>query len=81
VISSRQQSDAIRVIVADSGTGIPESRRKSIFDPFFTTRAPNEGTGLGLSVSREIVRRHGGKLELLPARKNAGAEFAITLPL
>jgi two-component system NtrC family sensor kinase len=81
VITSRQTSDAIRIIVADSGAGIPESRRKSIFDPFFTTRAPNEGTGLGLSVSREIVRRHGGKLDLLPARKNSGAEFAITLPL
>ncbi|MET0592830.1 MAG: sensor histidine kinase [Polyangiaceae bacterium] len=81
VITTDQSDEEIRIVIGDSGSGVPESRRKSIFDPFFTTRAPNEGTGLGLSVSREIVRRHGGKLELLPPRARMGAEFAITLPL
>jgi signal transduction histidine kinase len=80
VITSEQKQDEIRIVIADSGPGIPTSRRKAVFDPFFTTRAPNQGTGLGLSVSQEIVRRHGGTLELLPAREGQGAEFAISLP-
>ena len=80
VITSEEDQSETRIIVADSGPGVPVSRRKSIFDPFFTTHAPNQGTGLGLSVSQEIVRRHGGKLELLPARDGRGAEFAIRLP-
>ena len=65
----------------DRGSGIAKPNLESIFNPFFTTRAPNEGTGLGLSVSLEIVRRHGGALELLPPSDHEpGAKFSITLP-
>jgi signal transduction histidine kinase len=81
VIFSEEAAGALRVVVSDTGHGVPASQRQAIFDPFFTTRAPNEGTGLGLAVSLEIIRRHGGKLELLPAREHVGgAAFAITLP-
>jgi signal transduction histidine kinase len=81
VISSKEGEDVVRIVVCDTGQGIPSSHRQAIFDPFFTTRAPNEGTGLGLSVSLEIVRRHGGALELLPSTDHEpGAKFSITLP-
>jgi signal transduction histidine kinase len=81
VISSDEREDVVRILVSDTGQGVPLSHRQTIFDPFFTTRAPNEGTGLGLAVSLEIVRRHGGALELLPnAHHEPGAKFAITLP-
>ena len=81
VIRSEEGSDALRIVVTDTGAGVPAELRHVIFDPFFTTRAPNEGTGLGLAVSREIVRRHGGTLELLAACVHeTGAQFAITLP-
>jgi signal transduction histidine kinase len=62
--------------VADTGSGIPEGDRASIFRPFFTT---GHGTGLGLAVSREIVRRNGGTLEL--AASPVGAAFEIRWPL
>lgn len=79
-IRSRDTAEQLRVVVSDTGAGVPAHLRQAIFDPFFTTRAPNEGTGLGLAVSLEIVRRHGGTLELLPPRELSGAEFAISLP-
>ncbi|MET0594233.1 MAG: ATP-binding protein, partial [Polyangiaceae bacterium] len=80
-LHSEELPDSVRIVVADTGPGVPESLRHSIFDPFFTTRAPNQGTGLGLAVSIEIARRHGGKLELLVRGEGErGAAFALTLP-
>jgi signal transduction histidine kinase len=81
-ISSIETSDSIRVVVTDTGPGVPPELRNAIFDPFFTTRPPNEGTGMGLAVSLEIMRRHGGRLDLLASREGeAGAQFSLTLPL
>jgi len=65
--------------VADNGPGVPADIRARIFDPFFTTKAEGAGTGVGLSVSRAIVREHGGELRLLET--HAGACFEIELPL
>jgi two-component system NtrC family sensor kinase len=65
--------------VADSGPGVPEALRQSIFEPFFTTKADGAGTGLGLSVSRSIVREHGGHLQLRTTA--AGACFRLSLPI
>jgi two-component system NtrC family sensor kinase len=80
-IVSEEIDGALRIAVRDSGPGVPAELREGIFDPFFTTRAPHEGSGLGLSVSREIVGRHGGTLDLLaPRADRTGAEFVITLP-
>lgn len=67
---------ALRLSVTDYGPGIPEAVRPHIFDAFFTTRP--EGTGLGLSVSREIIAGHGGTLDLDPA--GPGTTFRIALP-
>jgi signal transduction histidine kinase len=79
VATTRACGDGVEVRVVDNGPGVPEAIRERIFDPFFTTRAPNEGTGLGLAIAFDIVRKHGGNLELEnPAA--GGACFKLTLP-
>jgi signal transduction histidine kinase len=76
--SAREGRNVI-VQVRDNGPGVPEEHRDRVFDPFFTTRAPGEGTGLGLSIAFDIVREHGGELELGVAPEG-GACFTIRLP-
>jgi nitrogen-specific signal transduction histidine kinase len=69
--------------VQDSGPGIPKTLQEKIFEPFFTTKEESQGTGLGLSLSREILRKYGGDLRLNTQQDNAaglGAEFWILLP-
>ncbi len=70
----------IRLTVGDDGPGVPPESRERIFDPFFTTRAPGEGTGLGLYLSRQIIEAHGGTLRV-GTSVSGGAEFAVELPL
>jgi PAS domain S-box-containing protein len=65
--------------VADSGPGVPEALRERIFEPFFTTKAEGLGTGLGLAVSRSIVREHGGDLQLETGVSSAS--FRLSLPV
>jgi PAS domain S-box-containing protein len=65
--------------VADTGAGVPVAARDRLFEPFFTTKAAGFGTGLGLSVSRSIVREHGGDLVLEP--RDGGAVFRMSLPI
>ena len=65
--------------VADNGPGVPENLRERIFDPFFTTKAEGMGTGIGLSVSRAILREHNG--ELMLEKTPEGAAFLIKLPI
>jgi signal transduction histidine kinase len=66
----------VRLVVWDSGPGVPEAHRAKLFDPFFTTKP--EGTGLGLSVCRQILDEHGGALRHRP-RPGGGAEFVLEL--
>lgn len=73
--------ESIRITVTDDGPGIPEENRSRLFIPFFTTKEPGEGTGLGLSVSFDIVRRHEGRLSYEPAPGGRGARFVIDLPV
>ena len=79
VKSSREQSK-IRVVIADTGPGIPESMQKKIFDPFFTTKSTGKGTGLGLWISYNIIEKMGGNLAL-QSKEGQGATFTITLPI
>jgi signal transduction histidine kinase len=69
----------VAVTVADSGPGVPVPMRAKIFEPFFTTKPQGVGTGLGLPVSREIIVRHSGALEVQD--RESGSVFVVTLPL
>lgn len=79
-IRSWYEDSQVCVSIADNGKGIPYDVQNRIFEPFFTTKAVGEGTGLGLSVSYDIIRKHGGELtvESLPGQ---GATFMIRLPV
>jgi two-component system NtrC family sensor kinase len=80
-VSTRVTADGIQIRVRDNGTGMPESVRAKIFQPFFTTKPVGEGTGLGLSLSHDIISSgHGGKL-VVESVAGQGTEFVITLPL
>lgn len=70
----------VRIVVADSGPGIPPGCEETIFAPFFTTK--ERGTGLGLAVARAAIAAHGGALAIRPQRSSAaaGAVFVLTLP-
>ncbi|HEY6177465.1 MAG TPA: HAMP domain-containing sensor histidine kinase, partial [Kofleriaceae bacterium] len=67
----------VRLVVRDTGPGIPPEMQGRLFEPFFTTRAAEGGTGLGLAVVRAIVVEHGGTIS---ARSEAGAEFVVSFP-
>jgi signal transduction histidine kinase len=75
VLSEGERGASIRVL--DTGPGLPEASRARLFEPFFTTKP--SGTGLGLAVSRAIVRAHGGEIEVGPGEQG-GAEFRVWLP-
>ena len=79
-VKSRADDSEIRVIIADTGPGIPENMQKKIFDPFFTTKSSGKGTGLGLWISYNIIEKLGGSLSLR-SQAGQGAEFTITLPI
>jgi CheY-like chemotaxis protein len=76
-----EQPDLVRIVVEDTGPGIPEHLRSSLFVPFFTTKAPGQGTGLGLSVSFGIAAGHGGSLRFEPGPNGRGASFVLELPV
>ncbi|MEK7878679.1 MAG: ATP-binding protein, partial [candidate division NC10 bacterium] len=79
-ISTRAEgSEWVVVAVTDTGSGIPEAVRQRIFEPFFTTKG-EEGTGLGLSVSYSIVKRHGGEIRV-ESREGRGTVFTLLFPV
>jgi PAS domain S-box-containing protein len=69
----------VRIVVEDSGPGIPREIRARIFDPFFTTKSPDEGTGLGLAICQRVVTEVGGKIWLEDSDLG-GARFVVELP-
>ncbi len=75
------QEDYVIISIADNGPGMNEEVRKRLFDPFFTTKPVGKGTGMGLSISYQIVvQKHGGKIQCTSA-PGEGAEFIIMIPL
>lgn len=79
-IRSRFEDNEIRISFMDNGKGIEEALLARIFDPFFTTRDVGQGTGLGLTVSRDTVQAHGGRIEA-KSKVSEGTTFTLYLPL
>jgi signal transduction histidine kinase len=79
-LRTEHRGDAIAVLVTDNGTGIPRDALDRIFDPFFTTKEVGVGTGLGLSTSFNIVRRHGGTIRV-ESVEGQGTTFEVLLPI
>jgi PAS domain S-box-containing protein len=79
-ITTEVAGDNVRILIQDTGKGIRQKDLGSIFEPFFSTKPAVEGTGLGLSVSYGIVKRHGGDITAKSGR-GKGALFTITLPI
>ncbi|MEO8763608.1 MAG: tetratricopeptide repeat protein [Ginsengibacter sp.] len=80
-ISTRKINDLLEIKVKDNGSGIPEKVLGKIYQPFFTTKPTGQGTGLGLSLSYDIVtREHGGTIKV-STKENEFAEFVIKLPI
>jgi two-component system, NtrC family, sensor kinase len=76
---ARGKETGIEFAVRDSGRGIPADARPHVFDPFFTTKPVGQGTGLGLSLARQIVLDHGGRIEL-DSIEGAGTTALVWLP-
>jgi GAF domain-containing protein len=78
--STRDLGDAVEIAIRDNGTGIPDEVKAKIFNPFFTTKPAGEGTGLGLSLSHDIVvKQHSGRIEVA-TEAGVFTEFRIYLP-
>jgi signal transduction histidine kinase len=78
--TTKNLGDKVEIRIRDNGTGIPPEVKEKMFNPFFTTKPPGEGTGLGLSMSHDIiVKQHGGKIDV-DTKQGSFTEFIITLP-
>ena len=78
--ATKNLGDKVEIRIRDNGTGIPEAAKEKIFNPFFTTKPSGEGTGLGLSMSHDIiVKQHGGSIDV-ETRSGLFTEFKIVLP-
>jgi signal transduction histidine kinase len=79
-LDSPSDGSKVLIKVKDNGGGMPESQLEKIFQPFFTTKPTGQGTGLGLSLSYDIVKAHGGELKV-ETKEGVEAEFIIILPV
>jgi len=79
-LETLETGSQVEVVVRDDGPGVPEEIQERIFDPFFTTKDPDRGTGLGLAIAFDILRDHGGVLELR-ASEGGGACFVACFPV
>ena len=79
-VSTKNSGGKVLISVKDNGNGIPDSIKDKIFQPFFTTKPTGQGTGLGLSLSYDIVKAHQGELKM-ETSESEGTEFVIQLPI
>ena len=79
-VSTKKIDGKILISVKDNGNGIPDAIKEKIFQPFFTTKPTGQGTGLGLSLSYDIVKAHGGEIKI-ETKEGEGSEFIISLPI
>ncbi|HEX3385230.1 MAG TPA: ATP-binding protein, partial [Mucilaginibacter sp.] len=80
-LTTEKKNGNLEIIVKDNGQGIPEDIKDKILQPFFTTKPTGEGTGLGLSLSYDIVvKGHDGKIDV-KSKEGEGSEFRISIPV
>lgn len=79
-LSTRKSGDKALISVDDNGIGIPDKVVDKVFQPFFTTKPTGQGTGLGLSLSYDIVKAHGGSIKVT-TNESEGAKFVVELPI
>ncbi len=78
-VSIKKENNKVFIKVRDNITGMPQKVLDKIYQPFFTTKPTGQGTGLGLSLSYDIIKAHGGEIKV--ETKEEGAEFIIEVPL
>ena len=78
-VSTRRLEDTLEIRVRDNGTGMPQAVIDKIFNPFFTTKPTDKGNGLGLAISSDIVRQHGGTIEV-QSEEGSHTEMIIDIP-
>jgi two-component system, NtrC family, sensor kinase len=79
VINTKRLKGRIEIVVKDNGNGIPQKFVDKIFQPFFTTKPTGQGTGLGLSMSYDIIKAHGGEIKV-ESKEGEGSVFTIEIP-
>jgi signal transduction histidine kinase len=77
-VVTKKLNQKIEIRVKDNGPGIPQNIVDKIFQPFFTTKPTGEGTGLGLSLSYDIIKAHGGEIKM-ETKEGEGCEFIVRL--
>ncbi len=78
-IRTWREKEAVLVAISDTGCGMPPEVQKRIFEPFFTTKPVGQGTGLGMSISFEIIKKHRGEIRV-ESTPGEGTTFTIRLP-
>jgi signal transduction histidine kinase len=79
-VVTRKENQKVVIKVKDNGFGIPRSSVDKVFQPFFTTKPPGQGTGLGLSLSYDVIKAHGGTINI-ETTEGEGSVFVVELPL
>jgi len=79
-VSTKKLNSKIEILVKDNGNSIPKNIVDKIFQPFFTTKPTGQGTGLGLSLSYDIIKAHGGEIKV-ESKEKEGSVFIIVLPV
>ena len=79
IVYRAAQGEKVEINVVDNGNGIPKKVLEKVFQPFFTTKPTGQGTGLGLSLSYDIIKAHGGDIKV-NTKENEGTAFIISLP-
>ena len=79
LVQTKKINEKIEIVVKDNGNGIPQKIIDKIFQPFFTTKPAGQGTGLGLSLSYDIIKAYGGEITV-ETKESDGTSFVIILP-
>jgi signal transduction histidine kinase len=80
IIETNALDNAVEVRISDTGCGIPKENLTRIFDPFFTTKDVGKGTGLGMNIAYNIIKKHNGSI-MVESKVGKGTTFTIRLPL